>query len=98
MDRKGIYREFVAEALKREHGGLSTYGEFNPKTDTRILTVEAQEEALDAWNYLKFFDKKHPDLMEATLVAKRLTFSLYHELRRMERLELEQTPTKGGET
>ena len=32
--------------------GAKTYGEYNPATDTRDLLAEAQEELLDAINYL----------------------------------------------
>lgn len=48
--------EQVAEVLKKAVGrmkeGVRSYGLFNPATDKRDLLSEAQEELLDAINYL----------------------------------------------
>jgi len=41
-----------SKAARRMMGGKGAYGEFNPATDTRDLLLEAQEELLDAINYL----------------------------------------------
>ena len=44
--------KIFARAVFRMLRGSATYGEFNPATDTRNLLHEAQEELLDAMNYL----------------------------------------------
>ena len=41
-----------SKAARRMLGGKEVYGEFNPATDKRDLLLEAQEELLDAINYL----------------------------------------------
>jgi hypothetical protein len=41
-----------SKATTRMQRGAATYGEYDPATDTRDLYQEAQEELLDAMNYL----------------------------------------------
>jgi len=96
MDRKKLLQEFFAEARKRELLGLATYGPFEPTKDTRILSIEMQEEAVDVLNYSRFLLRKHPHLREKTEGIKRLTFALYYELRKLEKVELELTRNQGG--
>lgn len=86
--------ELAVEAAKREQMGLATYGPFNPATDKRILSVEAQEEVIDVWNYLRFLAKKHPHLRKDLLLARKQAWHLYCELRRLEGMET--TQDKGG--
>ena len=88
-NRNELLAEFVAEAKKREISGLITYGHFDPKKDTRILSVEAQDEVIDVLNYLRFFLRKFPDSYEHTLASRRLAFALYCALRDLEGLEFE---------
>ena len=87
--RKALAEELVIEAHKRIFGqGLVKYGDFCPKTDTRVLTVEAQQEALDIWAYIaEFFYKKYPHLRKKTENVRALTLSLYIALRELEEVE-----------
>ena len=87
-----LAEEYLTKALNREVQGLATYGDFNPKTDNRILSIEAQEECIDILNYLRFFEKKYGKSQEVTGI-KQMAFKLYVELKR---LELAETSTKGG--
>jgi len=87
-ERERFLRNFVDEAKKREIQGLAVYGDFDPKTDTRILSVEAQEEAIDVLNYCRFLLRKHPSLREKIDGVKRLSFCIYRELRKLEAEEM----------
>ena len=58
-------------AARRMLDGAYDYGEFNPATDKRDLLREAQEELLDAMNYLgmqylKLEELKKVDFREKT--------------------------------
>ena len=87
-EREQLLREFANEARKREIQGLAVYGNFDPETDTRILTVEAQLEVVDAFQYCRFLLRKHPSLREKIDGVKRLSFCLYRELRKIEAEEI----------
>lgn len=95
-NKSELLAELFAEARKRELHGLKTYGAFDPKTDKRFLTAEAQEEVIDVQNYLRFFHRKYPNTNKETLAARRLVFALYCALRDLEDLEMRLTPEKGG--
>jgi hypothetical protein len=95
-DKRELLNEFCAEARKRELQGMQTYGPFDSETDTRTLSVEAQEEAIDSYVYMKFFQRKYPDYYEHNLEVRRLAFSLYCELRKLEELEMRLTTKNGG--
>ena len=45
-------RKVFGLALRRMQKGFEVYGEFDATLDTRCLLLEAQEELLDAINYL----------------------------------------------
>jgi len=90
--KKELAKEYIQKALTREAQGLSTYGDFNPKTDTRILSLEAIDECIDILNYLRFYEKKFGKSLEVTHI-KQMAFKLYVELRRLELLE---TSKRGG--
>ena len=95
MDRKTLLKEFIAEGTRREFAGLKTYGRFDPKTDTRNLSREAIDEAIDILNYCRFLVRKHPQFREKATSVIRLAFAAYVELRKLEKDELELTSTGG---
>ena len=95
MDRKTLLKEFVAEGVRREFAGLQTYGRFDPKTDTRILSREAIDEVTDILNYCRFLLRKHPQFREKATSVIRLAFATYVELRKLEQEELQLTSTGG---
>jgi hypothetical protein len=43
------------QALQKYEAGALKYGAFNPATDRRDMAAEAEEEILDAINYLAMF-------------------------------------------
>lgn len=48
-------RRVLAEALLRMDQGRARYGPFDPQEDERDLLLEAEEELLNAINYLAMF-------------------------------------------
>jgi len=95
MDRKALLKDFVAEGVRREFAGLVNYGRFDPQTDTRTLSREAIDEAVDILNYCRFLVRKHPQFREKATSVMRLAFAAYVELRKLERDELQLTSTGG---
>jgi len=90
--KKKLAEEYLQKAISRETQGLATYGDFDPKTDTRVLSWEAIDECVDILNYLRFYEKKYGKSLEVTTI-KQMAFKLYVELRR---LELVETAKRGG--
>ena len=64
-----VYRVFDL-ALRRMRTGFAVYGEFDASTDTRNLLSEAQEELLDAINYLGMQYLKLEELKKRNLELK----------------------------
>lgn len=93
--KRELAEELLIEAKKREIQGLTTYGDFVPKEDTRILSYEAIEEVLDAWVYIGFYRRKYPESAPRTDGIRALLLSTYISLRRLE--EEERTHNKGGD-
>ena len=60
-----LIQKVFKEATFRMLIGSNTYGEFNPATDKRDLLREAQEELLDAMNYLGMQYLKLEELKKA---------------------------------
>ena len=87
--------EFIRFMEQGERAGFRKYGPFDPKTDLRVLTVEAQEEARDVGNYMRFLRRKHPDLRDEVSEVLLLAFKLYKALRQLESRErgLSESPT-----
>ncbi len=55
MDDVDAVRKVFAEALARMDRGRAQYGPFDPAADGRDLLLEAEEELLDAINYVAMF-------------------------------------------
>ena len=83
-----LAREFYDRYQSRITAGLATYGEFNAATDKRVLSQEAQEEALDIGSYLEMLECKHPDLASKINKIRAKTILLYGQLRALEEAEL----------
>ena len=49
----------VQAARRMRTIGMEVYGTFDPATDTRDLFAEAEDEAVDWWNYLGMLQQKH---------------------------------------
>ena len=58
-------RKVFGLALRRMQKGFEVYGEFDATLDTRCLLSEAQEELLDAMNYLGMQYLKLEELKKA---------------------------------
>ena len=88
-----ITKEYLAKAQRREAQGLTTYGDFDPVADQRILTVEAQDEAVDIFNYMEFLIRKFPKHKDKARRIQVKACTLYHLLKQMESTERkERTP------
>jgi hypothetical protein len=94
-DRK-FAEEYVHRAKAREFRGLAVYGEYDPQTDKRIMAVEAQNEVLDTYVYLKMLKKKHPVLRDEAISLQAKACALYADLRRLEEKELALNSKEGG--
>ena len=94
--KKSLIREFVSKYRGRIVRGLAVYGEFNAKTDDRILSIEAQEEILDGCgSYMEMLEEKRPDLQPEIQKIRAKGILLYGELRELEKLE--RTPAREGD-
>ncbi len=58
----GAIGSVFAKALEKYNEGALKYGNFEPSTDTRDLIAEAEDEILDAINYLAMFLVKLEEL------------------------------------
>ena len=88
--------QFFRDAEKREVAGLSTYGDFDPKKDKRILCVEAIEECLDCANYMDFLYRKHPILKPKAREVQMYAFKTWCLLNELEAQEAALNERKGG--
>ena len=82
-----LIREFTSRYRARIVRGLATYGEFDPSTDTRWLSVEAQEECLDIGSYLEMLEAKRPEMRSGILKVRAKAILLYGELKKLEEAE-----------
>jgi hypothetical protein len=89
-----LIREYMSRYRSRIVAGLATYGEFDPATDTRCLSAEAQEECLDIGSYLEMLEEKHPELTSGIQKIRAKAIVLYGELKKLEALE--RTLTREG--
>jgi hypothetical protein len=87
MNNRALIREFYLKCESREIGGLVTYGEFVPETDTRVLAVDIQEELLDCGNYLIFMERKYPNLTPEIQRFRAKVILMYGESKELEELE-----------
>lgn len=91
--KKSLIRRFYSKYRARIVKAVAKYGDFNPATDKRLMSVEAQEECLDVGSYLEFGESMRPDL-GPQLQKIRAHFILgYAMLEEWERLE--RTPAEG---
>jgi hypothetical protein len=68
---------------------MASLGPYVTTTDKRIMSCESQEETYDIKSYLRFLNRKRPDLEEKIIAAKRLAFELFCGLKELEVLERE---------
>ena len=94
ISKTSLIREFHAKYRARITQGLAVYGEFDPKTDKRILTREGIEECLDVGSYLEMLEQKHPPLSPKIKRIRASVILLYGELKKLEEDELSRTPEK----
>lgn len=90
MKGLSLIREYVSRYRTRIAGGLATYGEFDPATDTRCLSEEAIEECLDIGSYLEMLEQKRPDLAGRVQKIRAKAILLYGELKKLKESELTQ--------
>lgn len=86
--RREYWDLWSKESQQREDDKMSSMGPYSPD-DSRILSCEAQEETYDIKSYLRFLNRKRPDLEEKVNAAKRLAFELFCGLKELETLERE---------
>ena len=87
LSRYDYAHEFNNKMREGERAGLTKYGSFDPETDRRVLTVEAQEETRDVGVYMTFLQRKHPNIREEAAEIKRMAFNLFVALRQLESRE-----------
>ena len=63
-------KDIFKKALARQKKGLEDYGEFDPKTDTRCMYEEMEDELLDVINYSYFQILKIRELKKRKLATK----------------------------
>ena len=98
--RRSAYA-FSEAITKREVAGLPTFGDYDPKTDHRLMSQETLEEVEDGGTYMRFFKRKWKDDAEAKRLATHVQKHLYHAWRLLLELrewEEQQTSGKGGAT
>lgn len=85
--RREYWNLWATESQQREDAKMSSLGPYVPEDDGRIMSCEAQEETYDIKSYLRFLNRKRPDLEEQINAAKRLAFELFCGLKELEALE-----------
>ena len=92
-----LVKEYYDKYRSRIVRGLATYGEFDPATDKRVLSVEMQEECLDIGSYLEMWDQKYTSKAASTAAQKARAYFIlgYGMLKELE--ELERTLTREGD-
>ena len=90
-----ITKEYVAKAQRREAQGLTVYGDFNPLKDKRVMSVEAQDECVDIFNYMEFLIRKFPQHKSKARKVQVKACVVYQLLKQLEEVEL-STHKKGG--
>ena len=81
---RSLRDEFISKYRSRIVSGLAKYGEFDPATDKRVLSVEAQEECLDIGSYLEFLESKYNSMSAQVQKVRAKTILLYGDLKKLE--------------
>ena len=81
--KAALARMFQKEADDRMSKGLLVYGDFDPSTDSRILSQEAMDELVDVMNYMRMYEQKTKKKNNASVIKKQVfvTWCLLRDMR-----------------